>query len=100
MDTIDLSEKAVLGGIYNLPGEGFVVELHHGSATYLFDKQGLQHRILRSKELGFDTTAEETALQRINSVNPRWWLGEERGGSRRRRHHRHRCTRHGRHRRR
>lgn len=70
MDTIDLSEKTVLGGIYNLPGEGFVVELHHGSATYLFDRQGLRHRILQKKEKGFDTTAEETALQRINSVNP------------------------------
>lgn len=70
MDNIDLSEKTVLGGIYNLPGEGFVVELHHGNATYLFDKQGLQHRILEKKEKGLDATAEETALQRINSFNP------------------------------
>lgn len=67
---VDLSEKTLLGGIYNLPGEGFVVELHHGSATYLFDKQGLQHRILKKKEQGLDVTVEETALQRINSFNP------------------------------
>jgi len=67
---VDLSEKTILGGIYNLPGEGFVVALHHGSATYLFDKQGLQHRILKKKEQGLDVTVEETALQRINSFNP------------------------------
>lgn len=67
---VDLSEKTVLGGIYNLPGQGFVVELHHGSATYLFDKQGLQHRILEKKRQGLDASVEETALLRINTYTP------------------------------
>lgn len=68
--SVDLSEKTELGGIYNLPGEGFVVELHQGSATYLFDRQGLQHRILEKKRLGLDAAAEETALLRINNFRP------------------------------
>lgn len=68
--TVDLGEKAELGDIYNLPGAGFVVELHQGSATYLFDKQGLQHRILDKKRLGLDAAVEETALLRINNFAP------------------------------
>ena len=64
---VDLSEKTELGGIYNLPGQGFVVELHHGSATYLFDKQGLQHRIIEKKKQGLDAAVEEDALLRINT---------------------------------
>ena len=68
--TVDLGEKTELGNIYNLPGEGFVVELHQGSATYLFDKQGLQHRILDKKRLGLDAVVEETALLQINNFTP------------------------------
>lgn len=68
--TVDLGEKTELGNIYNLPGEGFVVELHQGSATYLFDKQGLQHRILDKKRLGLDAAVEESALLRINNFPP------------------------------
>ncbi len=67
---VNLSEKTALGGIYNLPGEGFVVELRHGTATYLFDKQGLQHRILEKKQRGLDASVEETALLQISSFSP------------------------------
>ena len=67
MMIVDLSEKTELGGIYNLPGQGFVVELHHGGATYLFDKQGLQHRIIEKKKQGLDAAVEEDALLRINT---------------------------------
>ncbi len=68
--TVDLAEKTELGDIYNLPGEGFVVELHQGNTTYLFDKQGLQHRILDKKRLGLDASVEESALLRINNFAP------------------------------
>lgn len=68
--SLELSAKTELGGIYNLPGEGFVVELQHGDATYLFDKQGLQHRILAKKRQGLPADAEENALFRINSFRP------------------------------
>ena len=68
--TVNLDEKTKLGDIYNLPGEGFVVELHQGSDTYLFDKQGLQHRILDKKRLGLDAAVEETALLQINNFTP------------------------------
>ncbi|MGI9310953.1 MAG: hypothetical protein ACR2P7_05375 [bacterium] len=67
---VDLREKTELGGIYNLPGEGFVVELHQGSASYLFDKQGLQHRILQKKQRGLDASVEEAALLRISNFPP------------------------------
>lgn len=67
---IDISEKAELGGIYNIPGEGFVVELHLASTTFLFDKQGLQHRIIEKKQKGYDATVEETALAQINNFGP------------------------------
>ena len=67
---VNLNEKTELGDIYNLPGEGFVVELHQGSASYLFDKQGLQYRILQKKQQGLDTAVEETALLQINNFGP------------------------------
>ena len=67
---IDLSEKTELGSIYNLPGEGFVIELQHGDSAYLFDKQGLQHRILEKKRRGLDASTEEHALLKINNFAP------------------------------
>jgi hypothetical protein len=72
---IDISEKVELGGIYNIPGEGFVVELHMETGTHMFDKQGLQHRIIEKKQKGYDATVEETALTQINNFGPvfdRW----------------------------
>ena len=68
--TPDLNEKTELGDIYNLPGEGFVVELHQGADTFLYDRQGLQYLILEKKQRGVDASAEEAALLRINSFGP------------------------------
>ena len=72
---IDIREAVELGGIFNIPGEGFIVELHFESSTYMFDKQGLQHRIVEKKRLGLDASVEETALAQINNFGPvfdRW----------------------------
>lgn len=72
---IDIRESVELGGIFNIPGEGFIVELHFESSTYMFDKQGLQHRIIEKKRQGLDASVEETALAQINNFGPvfdRW----------------------------
>ncbi len=70
MEDIDLSEEVELGGIYNIPGEGFMVELLLPRTTYLFDKQGLQYRIVKKKQQGYDASVEETALAQINNFGP------------------------------
>lgn len=64
---VNLTEKTELGSIYNLPGQGFVVELHQGDATYLYDRQGLQHRIVEKNRQGLDASVEETALLQISN---------------------------------
>jgi len=69
MTEIDLAEEIELGGIYTIPGEGFVVELHQADSTYLFDKQGLQFRIIQKKQKGLDTAVEEKALIQINNFS-------------------------------
>lgn len=56
-------------GIYNLPGEGLVVELRADGDALLFDRQGLQHRIVQRKHDGLDTSVEETALARMNALS-------------------------------
>jgi len=55
-------------GLFNLPGEGFVVQLTDGGRSSLYDKQGLQFLILDRKQKGLDTSAAEKALARINSI--------------------------------
>ena len=75
LKNIDITEAVELGGIYNIPGEGFVVELHFETTTHMFDKQGLQHRIVEKKQKGLDASVEETALAQINNFGPvfdRW----------------------------
>jgi hypothetical protein len=70
LKNIDITETVELGGIYNIPGEGFVVELHFETTTHMFDKQGLQHRIVEKKQKGLDASVEETALAQINNFGP------------------------------
>ena len=70
MMDVDLREKTELGDIYNLPGEGFVVELRQGGTTHLFDRQGLQHRILEKRRQNLDAAVEGAALVRINHFSP------------------------------
>ena len=55
-------------GLYVIPGEGTVVALNDSGKTMLFDKQGLQHRILTKKAKGENTEAEEHALFRLNQL--------------------------------
>ncbi len=62
--------------IYNIMGEGFVVEMLEGEETKLFDRQGLQHRIIERGRLGLDTSKEERALAQINSFGPYYGLSE------------------------
>lgn len=63
-------ENIRLVGIFSMPGEGLVVELGMKQGTALYDRQGLQHRIIQRKQDGFDTTVEENALSQINSYSP------------------------------
>lgn len=68
--TAQLSEKTEFSGLYSLPGEGLVAVLRQASTTYLFDKRGLQYRIMEKKRHGLDAKVEETALLRINNFTP------------------------------
>ncbi len=58
-----------IGGIYNIPGEGFIVEIIDDDRSMLFDRRGLQYRILQRKQQSMDTSAEESALLQINNFN-------------------------------
>ena len=57
-------------GIYNIMGEGLVVELLEDDHAALYDKRGLQYRIIDRKKKGLDTQVEERALQQVNSFGP------------------------------
>ena len=72
MNDLDLSQEVELGGIYSLPGEGFVVELYIGNSGHMFDRQGLQYRIIEKKQRGLDATVEERALTQINNLEPQF----------------------------
>jgi hypothetical protein len=54
--------------LYNLPGEGLVAEFRLGADTLLFDKRGLQARIVERRRRGEDTRVEEEALARMNAL--------------------------------
>ena len=56
-------------GIYNIMGEGLVVELLEDDNAALYDKRGLQYRIIDRKKRGMDTQVEERALQQVNSFS-------------------------------
>ena len=57
-----------LTGLFNLPGEGFVVQLRDGTTSSLYDKQGLQFLILDRKQKGLDTAVAEKALAQMNPI--------------------------------
>lgn len=67
---IDNPGKSRLVGIFSMPGEGLVVELGFEKGTALYDRQGLQYRIIQRKQAGFDTSTEESALSQINNYSP------------------------------
>jgi len=66
----DPSEKTRLVGIFSMAGEGLVVELGMEEGTALFDKQGLQYRIIQRQQAGLDTSTEEIALGQMNNFAP------------------------------
>jgi hypothetical protein len=55
--------------LYNVPGEGLVAEFKCGTESLLFDRRGLQSRILLRKRRGEDTGVEEQALARMNALS-------------------------------
>ncbi len=63
-------QKTRLVGIFSMPGEGLVVELGTESGTALYDKQGLQYRIIQRQQAGLDTSTEEIALGQMNNFSP------------------------------
>jgi hypothetical protein len=63
------SMQVELLGIYNIMGEGLVVELLEDDSAALYDKRGLQYRIIERKKKGLDTQVEERALQQVNSFS-------------------------------
>ncbi|MEE9447545.1 MAG: hypothetical protein V3V09_06270 [Arenicellales bacterium] len=66
MSTPDIIE---LIGIYNIMGEGLVVEIMDNSKPMLYDRRGLQYRIIERKKLQRDTQVEERALAQINAFS-------------------------------
>ena len=61
-------QKEQFSGLFNLPGEGFVAQIRIGTDARLYDRQGLQHLILKRKQTGEDARALEEALIRMNSI--------------------------------
>ncbi len=58
-----------IAGFYNLPGEGILVELRADDGdTMLFNRQGLQYRIIDLKQKGIGTSTEEKALAQMNTL--------------------------------
>ncbi len=59
------SSKVEFIGLYVIPGEGTVAALREAAETQLFDKQGLEWKIIEKKKAGDDTEVEEQALAQI-----------------------------------
>lgn len=56
--------------LFSIPGEGFIAEIRTGSEIRLYDRKGLQHLILKRKQLGNrNIQALEKALARINNLS-------------------------------
>ena len=64
-------------GLFNLPGEGFIAQVHTEMGTCLYDRQGLQYVILERKQQGLCAAAMEEALAHMNHIqeqfNPSGW---------------------------
>jgi len=65
----NIEKEVTLIEIINLPGEGFVAELRIDNASYMFDRQGLQHLIVEKRKNGINASVEENALARINNYS-------------------------------
>jgi len=54
--------------LYSIPGEGLVAAFEAGGETLLFDRRGLQSRILNLRHQGQDCSEEELALSRMSAA--------------------------------
>ena len=68
-------QKEQFTGLFDLPGEGFVAQIRIGNDAQLYDRQGLQHLILKRKQTGKDVRVLEEALIRMNTVRETLQLG-------------------------
>lgn len=68
MDSTSNNVDLEFAGLYMVPGEGVVAALRDAAGTQLYDKKGLQHRILEKQKIGKDAAVEEQALARINQI--------------------------------
>ena len=55
--------------LYSIPGEGLIAAFEEMGDTLLFDKQGLQSRIISLKNQGRDSSQEELGLSRMTSIS-------------------------------
>lgn len=68
----DEQQDVRFDGFYDALGEGVLAAFRCGANTLLYDRQGLQHRIVSRRESGFDTNVEERALAQMNvAMTPR-----------------------------
>jgi hypothetical protein len=54
--------------LYSIPGEGLIAAFEDRGETLLFDRQGLQSRIVSLRHNGHDCSQEELALSRMSAV--------------------------------
>ena len=66
----ELEPLVELLGIYSIAGEDLIVEISEDDVVALYDRQGLQHRIVTRKKAGFSTDVEQAALVQISSYKP------------------------------
>lgn len=54
--------------LYSVPGEGLIAAFEDLGDTLLFDRQGLQSRIITLKHQGCDSSQEELGLSRMSAI--------------------------------
>ena len=55
--------------LYSVPGEGLIAAFEDLGDTLLFDRQGLQSRIIALRNQGRDSTHEELGLSRMSAIS-------------------------------
>ena len=55
--------------LYSVPGEGLIAAFEDLGDTLLFDRQGLQSRIIALKHEGSDSSQEELGLSRMSAIS-------------------------------
>lgn len=62
--------------LYRIPGEGLIAAFDDRGETLLFDRQGLQSRIITLRHAGQDCSQEELALSRMSAIVDRPQAGD------------------------